>query len=806
MAYMLGSETCMESLQNDIKDLQWAITDVCSHTGPLQCPSWKFPDKTSDQLDIEELLEMYSFSQDEEECQVAHIALYDLVIDRMVFLIHAFAKYTEQLLTPKVGRDNSVMTNSSVGLVVKKYWNRLNELHTTFQQEKSENRSKTRKIADLEKMVEKLSEEVKQYRNHAPVMKPSLMGVIPLNDADLARLNAGCLTVSDADISRDEYNKSSQTYETAFLPCESCGVVQKGLREAGKTIIEVCQSQSLPTSLKRFYVQTADLTWLSYNDVRRWVAEQNKDILRIHKHLEQTVATIKPLEAEVESCEKQIKQLEKKFSKCEKDLLQERETQSAVRKQFDMKSKEQEKKFTEDLALVTREKSQLEVTRKDLERSVEGLKEELVSQHETLRELETTNKELKVELEEKSTTVLEIDKLRSHVNNLESKLKTVTDTLKQSSIDLTREQAKNRSVSKHEQSLQSKQESLISRIDKLDEENTELRDQLLGLEDEKEAVEESLKSTQSQITELQKTIKENETVIKDLTRQKDEIQKDLQETRELIQKLEVKLEEAKERERLIIEYPDLNGPVNPDYQGSGDIVLDMEKQVEANTLRIRLLEEQNEGLRNSITKVLTVKTSKTTEPVKYQMTQPTPLWKTSTLEQYHVDDRDNHQGSLYQDIRGLNCNNSNSSNSVPNKAREQPSPVTKEQTYTSSASHVNINDTFLVGKATRPTSAVSAKTGSTKGRPLSANKVMVPVNATSIGAYLQMKKSGHSPQGNHNKTVKGSNKPPSGKPRQYAWADGDGFSHPAPTLACAFCDKMYSNSRDLEIHKSYCTG
>ena len=105
--------------------------------------------------------------------------------------------------------------------------------------------------------------------------------------------------------------------------------------------------------------------------------------------------------------------------------------------------------------------------------------------------------------------------------------------------------------------------------------------------------------------------------------------------------------------------------------------------------------------------------------------------------------------------RSLNFNNSNSSNSVPNKDRKPPSAVTKEKTYVASSSHVDISDTFLVGKATRPSSAVAANDASTKGRRPSAHKVMVPVNATSIGAYIQMKKSGHIPQANENKSVKG---------------------------------------------------
>ena len=40
------------------------------------------------------------------------------------------------------------------------------------------------------------------------------------------------------------------------------------------------------------------------------------------------------------------------------------------------------------------------------------------------------------------------------------------------------------------------------------------------------------------------------------------------------------------------------------YEGTGDIVVDMENQVKANSMRIMVLEEQNGALRNSIAKVL----------------------------------------------------------------------------------------------------------------------------------------------------------------------------------------------------------
>jgi hypothetical protein len=35
MAEILGNELIIESLRNDIKDLQWAISDIVSRVGPV---------------------------------------------------------------------------------------------------------------------------------------------------------------------------------------------------------------------------------------------------------------------------------------------------------------------------------------------------------------------------------------------------------------------------------------------------------------------------------------------------------------------------------------------------------------------------------------------------------------------------------------------------------------------------------------------------------------------------------------------------------------------------------------------------
>lgn len=136
MACLLGSLSCLEALLEDVHDLQSVISEYVSHLGPLNCPSWKYPDQLAGDVNINQLLSQYTSyltddsSQEEDIKQVAHVALYELVIDRMVYLFHASARFIIPLITsmkrPNSSLPSDISSNiagsNSVGLVVKQGW------------------------------------------------------------------------------------------------------------------------------------------------------------------------------------------------------------------------------------------------------------------------------------------------------------------------------------------------------------------------------------------------------------------------------------------------------------------------------------------------------------------------------------------------------------------------------------------------------------------------------------------------------------------------------------------------------------
>lgn len=124
---------------------------------------------------------------------------------------------------------------------------------------------------------------------------------------------------SPARTAENTRNVHSQTVETALVPCDACTSVQGSLREVGKVVISLCQSQNLPSSLGQFQQLVQDsmgLRPLPAATVGHWAAEQSKDLMRLSKH-------IGPLRTQLEEAEGQKDGLRKQVGELEQALQQE---------------------------------------------------------------------------------------------------------------------------------------------------------------------------------------------------------------------------------------------------------------------------------------------------------------------------------------------------------------------------------------------------------------------------------------------------------------------------------------------------
>lgn len=138
----------------------------------------------------------------------------------------------------------------------------------------------TSKVKELQIFNEQLQQELGEY--HQGFTKvPTSTKSLHSNGCALPPLNPQ--TPASPSLAKDNSNRSSQTHETAFVPCEYCHKVQGCLKSVGDTMVNMCKTQGLQSSLAKYRKQIKGLDWYSYNDLSRWSAEQNKDLDRINK-------------------------------------------------------------------------------------------------------------------------------------------------------------------------------------------------------------------------------------------------------------------------------------------------------------------------------------------------------------------------------------------------------------------------------------------------------------------------------------------------------------------------------------------
>jgi DNA repair exonuclease SbcCD ATPase subunit len=92
-----------------------------------------------------------------------------------------------------------------------------------------------------------------------------------------------------------------------------------------------------------------------------------------------------------------------------------------------------------------------------------------------------------------------------------------------------------------------------------------------------------------------------------------------------IEQLDQQIQQMDEREQMLLQYPDLNGPMEHEpskfqkifyqmysilfYLATNNIIIDMQNQLRTNEIRIDLLRKQNDSLKSSLEKLLSMNNS-----------------------------------------------------------------------------------------------------------------------------------------------------------------------------------------------------
>ncbi|NWW16783.1 CC157 protein, partial [Falcunculus frontatus] len=583
MAHLLGHRGCMESLRADLRDLQAAIADVSSRAGAVRFPSWKFPDKVSCDLDMSVLLQRYRHSDsDPVFSQHAHVVLLELLIDRLLLLLQSFTGYAEMVLSGwAVPPAQGLGPCRSAGLTARIFWSTMLKLGASCQQLRDEEKDCRLEIPTQQSTSLPAPQAGKSEKEHLKYSLPDVLESETSPEAAQSTSVCPCPSVHVLGSSGSSQARAgpspapstrsvpTQTSGSPVGSCDTCSSAQASLHEVGRAIASICQSQNIPSALSKFQEVLEDSTGrrnLSAADMSYWALEQSKDLSRINKHLQGLLQQVNPVKAELEEMGKQKEKLQKQVEDFSRKLQAEKDIQAEQQRKAEQSLKAKDEEHSEAVARLERDKD-------DLRRGTELLghghcvSSEL-SKATLLEEMRTTMvaRSQMLELEEK------VQVLISQRDSLEQELSATR-------VQLEKEKVRVESMLRHEESLQAKQRSLLQQLDSLDQEREELQASLGQAEEDKAQLAEQLEQSREQSG------------------------KQLQAQQANTSRLEEQAQELRERERLLVFFPELHTPTEMQFESSGNLTEDMESQLQANNIRIRMLERENAQLEAVLAKV-----------------------------------------------------------------------------------------------------------------------------------------------------------------------------------------------------------
>ncbi|XP_032085065.1 coiled-coil domain-containing protein 157 isoform X2 [Thamnophis elegans] len=628
MVSLLVNQNCMESLRKDITDLQGTVISVFSHAGAVRFPSWKFPDKVSCDLDLVSLMGQYDFVENDPEfTQHSHVVLLELVIDRLLLLLQSFTGYTENLISEEaVPPSRPVGPSMSIGLTVRKYWNSMLKMGALYQQLVAEKKY-TKDASNLKnsfRVAKAERERLKSGSSESDVTLPIFQSSPLTSSAGSRLLDHPFSARSDPSVNVVGRSVHSQTIESALVPCDACESTQASLQEVGKAIIDLCGTLNISSSLGKFLKMVEERLGgklLTAMDVGYWATEQSKDLSRVNKHIQMLMGLINPLKGELEEFEKQKNELKKQLESLDGSLQKEKEAKRQQREETEQLLQKKERESQQLMAKLQKAKEDLGNRAVSLEMSLSTLKEKLQVQESTIQELEQARKDLQEEMESKMVEKGEVDRREEQLKALGSQLERVEQQLAWTNLELNKERARGDSMLQHQESLQVKQQNLMQQLDSLDQECEQLKTTVADTEDDRQMMRERLKEIQGEKWELQSRLEAQKKLTEKLKQEKQGLEQSASDLQRTIAELGELIHEMKEKEKLLVFFPDLHIPAETQFEISGNVTEDMGKQLQANNIRISVLEEENSRLRNAI--------SKMKEPPQQEMQKfllPTQLW------------------------------------------------------------------------------------------------------------------------------------------------------------------------------------
>lgn len=150
----------------------------------------------------------------------------------------------------------------------------------------------------------------------------------------------------------DSHHVSCQTVESSLIPCNACHRVQCILRKTGDALVELFQSEGLPSSLQPLLAaveDTLELGHMTAGDVTQWANEQLRDMRRLAKHLQDVRRTVNPLKDRLEAAETEQEKFRCQFERVKKEFKQgtEKHQATVVQLEFSLQKAQRSMKETE---------------------------------------------------------------------------------------------------------------------------------------------------------------------------------------------------------------------------------------------------------------------------------------------------------------------------------------------------------------------------------------------------------------------------------------------------------------------------